>query len=316
MDVSIVIVNWNTKELLCNCLESVEAQTGKVNYEIIVVDNDSFDGSAEMVVGRFPKVAIITNNINHGYATAINQGIKLAKGRYILVLNSDIIICEDAIAKTIEYADKHPEAAVVGPQVREDEYTIQPTCFGYPGPLNLAFRFFGLARFFPTNHFFGREMMQWWNRRTVREVDVVSGMFMLVRRIAIEQVGMMDESYFLYYEETDWCLRFSKAGWKMVFWPGAKIIHIGGGSHSSNQLALRMHLQERKSLLIFFRKHYGLTSYMFARSMLIADSAIRYCIWTAWMIFNQLRSERFGLEKDNREKCRLVLGFCLLGIES
>lgn len=313
MDVSIVIVSWNTKNLLRDCLKTVYEHAGGVDYEAIVVDNNSSDGSADMVRCEFPQVTIISNDTNRGYAAAANQGIGLAEGRYVLILNSDVFVCDNAIARLVEYADAHREAAVIGPQVWEDENTIQPTCFSYPNLLNLFLRLSGLARLFKNNHFFGREMMLWWRRDTERQVDVVSGMFMLVRREAIRQVGMMDESYFLYYEETDWCRRFSKAGWKMLFWPGAKVIHPGGGSHSSNQMVLRAYVQNRKSLLIFLKEHRGFASWVLARLMLAVDSAVRYCIWAARVLFGRVFGRDLSLAKQMRAKYGLVFKLCLFG---
>jgi hypothetical protein len=158
-------------------------------------------------------------------------------------------------------------------------------------------------------------MMLWWKRDTEREVDVVSGMFMFVRRSAIEQVGMMDESYFLYFEETDWCRRFSKAGWKMLFWPGAKIIHLDGGNKSTDQQAIRMKIQYRKSMLLFFRKHYGPVSCCIARLLLTADSANRCIAWTVLTFFKKLGGKSVRNEISEREHYWQVLMFCLFGSE-
>lgn len=275
MDVSIVIVNWNTSESLRNCLRSIYAQTCYVNYEVCVIDNASTDGSVEMVRGEFPTVTVIANTKNRGFAAANNQGIEIAEGRYILLLNSDTTICNNAIEKCVKYADKHQDVAIVGPQVWEDESTIQYTCFGYPSLTNYLFRLSGLVKLFKNNHIFGREQMRWWKRDSEREVDVVSGMFMLVRREAIEQCGALDKTYFVYCEEADWCYRFSKAGWKIMFWPGAKIIHAHGGSHSTKQNSLAMFVQQLKSILIFLRKHRGVASYYATRVLLALSYLVR-----------------------------------------
>ncbi|MBA7636301.1 N-acetylglucosaminyl-diphospho-decaprenol L-rhamnosyltransferase [subsurface metagenome] len=271
MDVSIIIVNWNTRDIIRDCLKSVYEQTKGISFEVIVIDNASSDGSVEMVKSEFYQVVLIENKQNRGFAAGVNQGIAVAKGRYALVLNSDTIVCDNAIEKTVQYADKHAEAAVVGCQVWENSDTIQMTCFRFPSVLNLFLHTFALNKIFKNNHFFGREWMLWWPRDSEREVEVVSGSFMLVRRNAIDDVGLMDESYFLYYEETDWCYRFAKGGWKILFWPRAKIIHVDGGSHSTNKNAVGMSVQVQKSLLIFFKKHYGMTHYLFARLILAAN---------------------------------------------
>lgn len=313
MDVSIIIVNWNTKELLRNCLISIDEKAGNVDYQIIVIDNASSDGSAEMVKTGFPAVLLIDNSKNQGFAAANNQGIRIAKGRYILLLNSDTLICDSAIEKTVRYADKHPEAAAVGCQVRESSDKIQMTCFRFPSLLNLSLRASGLATLFKYNRFFGREETLLWRRDTEREVDIVSGMFMLVRHEAIREVGLMDETYFLYFEDTDWCYRFFKAGWKMVFWPGAKIIHIDAGSKSTDQDGLRMFVQFQKSLLIFFKKHYGGLIYFVARLMLAVSFGLRWCCWALAALFKRTLSSDVNYEIENTKKCWGAFRFCALG---
>jgi GT2 family glycosyltransferase len=173
IDVSIIIVNWNTKDILRNCLKSVYEQAGAVEFEIIVVDNASSDGSPEMMRSDFPQVTLIANDSNRGYAAAMNQGMKVACGRYYLLLNSDIIICDGAIEKTVCYADGRQDAAVVGCQAREDGDKIHETCRQFPSLLNLLFDVSGLNRVFEKNRLFGRELMLWWPRDSEREVDVV-----------------------------------------------------------------------------------------------------------------------------------------------
>lgn len=315
MDVSIVIVNWNTKELLRDCLNSIYEQAGEIDYEIIVVDNASTDGSAEMVKRNFPHVTLIENSENRGYAAGVNQGVAVAKGRYVLVLNSDTIVCDNAIEKTMQYADKHPEAAVVGCQVWEDSDTVQMTCFRFPSVLNLFLDMLALSRIFKKNRFFGRAGMWWWLRDSEREVDVVSGMFMLVRHRAVDEVGLMDELYFLLCEETDWCYRFSKAGWKRIFWPGAKIIHVDGGSQSRKKANLKMMVQFQKSILIFFRKHYSLIEYLLARVLLAVHCGLRCVAWGFLTLCKKLVGKDATYQVEKTRGFWLSFKFCVLGCE-
>jgi GT2 family glycosyltransferase len=230
MDVSVIIVNWNTCDLLRQCLRSVGAQTSSSCSEIIVVDNASSDGSAAMVRGEFPKVTLLVNEENRGFAAANNQGMSLAKGRYILLLNSDTIILDRAIEKTVAFADEHPDTAVTGCRVLNPDLTLQNSCFMFPSILNWFLFSSYLYRIFPKSRFFGREYMTWWSRNDSREVDVVTGCYMLVRKKAVDEVGYMDEQFFMYAEETDWCYRFKAEGWKNRFTSDAEIIHIGGAS--------------------------------------------------------------------------------------
>ena len=315
MDVSVIVVNWNTKVLLHNCLKSIYEQAGDVDFEVIVVDNASTDGSAGMVKKNFPDVTLIENSENRGYAAACNQGMRIVDSRYVLILNSDTLIRDSAIEKTLRYAEKHPEAAIVGCQVWEAQDKIQMTCFRFPSLLNLFLRASGLAKAFKNNRFFGRENMFWWPRDTERQVEVVSGVFMLVRQEAIRQVGLMDEAYFLYYEETDWCYRFSKAGWKMLFWPGARIIHIDGGSHSANQNALKMSVQFQKSFFIFFKKHYSTASYLMTRILWTLYTAMKYFGYALFLLVRRIKGKNADCELSEKQNRWFSLKYCAFGSE-
>lgn len=277
MDVSVIIVNWNTKKHLRVCLESLYSQTEGIEFEVIVVDNGSDDGSTEIVKNEFPEVVLIPNSENKGYAAANNQGIAIAKGRHILLLNSDTLVLDNVVDKVVKFADKHDKVAVVGCRILNPDKSLQPSCFMFPSILNLFLSSFYLYHLFPNNKFFGRERLSWWDWRECREVDVVAGCFMLVKREAIEQVGMMDDCYFMYFEESDWCYRFKKAGWKILFTPGAEIIHLGGAS--TRQASSEMLLQYTKSMLLFFKKHTGKLSYRLACVLLALYFSMRAPYW-------------------------------------
>jgi GT2 family glycosyltransferase len=315
MDVSVIIVNWNTKKVLRDCLSSVCEQTKDLDYEIIVIDNASIDGSTEMVRDEFQQVILVENVENRGFAAANNQGIALAKGRYILLLNSDTIVCDNAIEKTVRYADSLPNAAVVGCQVLENSDTIQMTCFRFPSVAHIFLSASGLSKLFKRNKILGRERMLWWDRKSEREVDVVSGMFMLVRRDAIDEVGFMDEDYFLYFEETDWCYRFAKAGWKRMFWPGARIVHCNGGGKSSDQASVRMFVQFQKSRCIFFKKHHGTLSCISVRLLLVVLLGSRCCYWAFKALLRRVFDRDAGSEKERIGNYWAALRFCAFSTE-
>jgi GT2 family glycosyltransferase len=279
LDVSVIIVNWNTRDILRDCLRSVYEQTGGVTFEVIVVDNASDDGSAEMVKQEIPQVILIENKENRGFAAANNQGMAIANGRYILLLNPDTIVLDGAIQKSVVFADYHPDIAVVGCQVWLNEHEIQRTCFAFPSVVEFIFQKMGLRRLFPRSRSFGWIDYGWWDRTTPMDVDVVSGMFMLVRKSAIEQVGGMDEDYFVYAEETDWCFRFKKAGWKCVFTPTARIIHIDGGNKSTDLVKIKMYVQMQKSVLIFYKKRCGFASWLIAKLLFMFSMFIRYTVF-------------------------------------
>lgn len=255
IDVSIVIVNWNTRDITRSCLKSIYSAAGTVHFEIILVDNDSSDGSAEMVAVEFPEVRLICNRHNAGFAAANNQGIGMAWGRYVLLLNSDTIVLDAAIAKAVQFADQHPQAGLVGCQTRCPNGDVQYNCYLFPSLLNLFLSLTKLQVLFWYKPFFGRYRLGWWDYGSVREVDGIAGCFMLARKTAIDEVGPMSEDYFMYSEDIDWCWRFHKAGWKVLYTPDPQIIHLGGCS--SSQAATDMHLMERRSLLIFLEKKSG-----------------------------------------------------------
>jgi len=241
------------------------------------VDNASTDGSVEMIKSQFPRAHLIENESNRGFAAAINQGLAIAKGRYALLLNSDTLVLDDAIAKTVEFADGRSEAAVVGCRVLNTDKTLQSTCFMFPSILNMLLSASYFYKLFPKSKFFGRERMTWWDRHTTKEVDVATGCFMLVRREAIDQVGTMDEQFFMYGEETDWCYRFKKTGWKILFTPNAEVIHLGG--ESSRKMSPEMTLQLRASILQFVCKHYSRFEYILACILVWFFLALRVPRW-------------------------------------
>jgi GT2 family glycosyltransferase len=230
-----------------------------------------------MVQKEFNRVILINNTENKGFAAANNQGIKIAKGRYMLFLNSDTIVLGDVISKTIQFADSETQAAVVGCQIRNLDGTIQRSCFMFPSILNMLLSSTYLYKIFPQSKYFGREMMTWWDHADCREVDVITGCFMLVRRESIEQIGVMDEQFFIFGEETDWCWRFKRGGWKCIFAPVGQIIHLGG--QSTRMQAGPMLLQLRGSLLIFIKKNKGFVVYLFACLLTALFFGVRLPLW-------------------------------------
>lgn len=296
VDISIIIVSWNTRDILYDCIKSISSQTWDIDYETIAVDNASTDSSANMIKKNFPSAILIENSENRGFAAANNQGIAIAKGRYVLLLNSDTVVLDSAISKIVFFADAHPETAVVGCRVLNPDRSLQLTCFMFPSLLNMVLSSSYLYKFFPGSKFFGRERMTWWDRNDIREVDVVTGCFMLVRREAIRQVGMMDEQFFMYGEETDWCYRFKESGWKVMFTPCAEIIHLGG--QSSKKIATEMSLQLRGSILQFINKHRPRWEYVLACLLVWLFCAVRIPFWFVCFLFSwQDRKYNWGRMK-------------------
>lgn len=230
MQLSIIIVNWNARDVLRDCLQSVYAQTSSIEFEVIVVDNHSADGSVEMVRKEFPQVILLAESHNHGFAKANNIGSRVATGDYLLYLNSDTLVLDRALEKVLAYCDSDGSFDVMSCRILNADGSLQPNCSMFPSLLNMGIFLTGMYKLAPRSQFWGREHMTWFDYESAREVDVISGCFMLVRRAVYEQVGGMDERFFMYSEETDWCFRFHHAGFKVGYWPGADIIHLGGAS--------------------------------------------------------------------------------------
>lgn len=299
-DLSIVIVNWNTREHLARCLERIYETVAAVAFEVIVVDNASRDGSPEMVKERFPQVELLANGENAGFARANNQAIRQSGGRYVLLLNPDAFVMEGTIDRMVEFLDAHPTVGMAGCQLLGEDGTVQPSCTGFPTLATEFFLFTYLDRLLKRSPIFARYRMTYWDFDDVRPVDVIQGAFMLVRREAMEEVGLLDEGFFMYSEEMDWCYRFKQRGWPVYYVPYARAVHVGG--QSTQQVRADMILELYRSRVIFFRKHYGRVRTSLLKLLLAAASAGRVVFFsTASLVKPEarpaVREQRFGYWK-------------------
>ncbi len=261
-DLGIVIVNYNTRDLLRTCLRTVYASEGAVSLAVCVVDNGSADGSAEMVRTEFPQVRLIANDRNLGYPAANNQGLA-ALGfpdggdapRYALLLNSDTELPPNALADMVSFADTHPDAGMAGPKLIRRDGSLDLACRrSFPSPEVAFYRLSGLSRLFPRSRRFGRYNLTYLDPDEMTEVDALVGAFMLVRREAIRQVGLMDEQFFLYGEDLDWCYRFREAGWKVYYNPDVTVLHV---KRASTRHSARAQVEFWRAMDLFYRKHYA-----------------------------------------------------------
>jgi hypothetical protein len=250
MELSVIIVNWNTRNLLCKCLDSLNQVVKKIEMEIFVVDNGSVDGSGEAIRKRFPVVKLIENQTNLGFAKANNQALRLAKGKYTLLLNPDTQLKKGAIEEMISFMSAHPEVGVVGGQLLNSGGSKQNSIANFPSLATELLNKSLLRWLFPEN-FPGKET----SYHGPIEVDSVIGACMMVRREAMEQVGLLDEDYFLFLEETDWCYRMKKASLKIYHIPQAEIFHLQGRSAEENKERARV--EYYRSRYHFFRKNRG-----------------------------------------------------------
>jgi GT2 family glycosyltransferase len=254
-DLSVVIVNWNAGGLLRQCVASVQANAGTLNVEILVVDNHSTDGSIDGLERDFPLLQVLSNDRNVGFAAANNQAIRRAHGRHVLLLNPDTVVLPGALETMVKFMETCPQAVALGCRLLNGNMTLQYSCAHFPNLLNMTMENLGLSRLLPRNPAFARGRMTWWDHDEVREVDQPSGACLLVRRSALEEVGLLDERFFMYFEEVDLCFRLKKHGWKIYFTPEAQVIHYGGQS-SQWSIAVRATCFYH-SMLSFFDKHYS-----------------------------------------------------------
>jgi len=256
-DLSIVVVNFNSGKLLRRCLGSAYQNLKGLSFEIIVVDNGSIDGSPRMVTQEFPQVRLICNKTNAGFARAVNQGIRASRGRYVLIVNPDVVFLNKGFKELIRYMDSNPRVGIAGPKVYDDETkrSVQLSCRRFPSPMNYLFsRYSLLTRLFPNNPFSRRFLLTDWSHDAIREVDWVSGCCMLVRRELLEKLGLFDEGYPLFFEDVDLCFRARNAGWKVVYFPGAEIAHFVGSVRA--QMPFRNVIKRHQGLWRFYKKFY------------------------------------------------------------
>lgn len=284
IDISIIIVNWNTKDLLCNCIYSILKQNIKPQIEIIVVDNGSTDGSVDMVQQEFRKVQLIKNTDNNGFASANNQGVKIARGRYLLFLNSDTILLDDTLNNIKSFADKHSKIGAIGCLVYNKDGTIQPSCMAFTSFFNILSRAFYLHRIFPKSKIFANADMTWFGYDEVKEIDAVKGCFIFIRHETFIAVGLFDERYFFYGEDMDLCYRLKRVGFKNLFFPSTKIIHFGGSSIKGYEYWFSLVLWASK--LKFIKKHFGRIKYAMCYSAVTLLFAVRVCVWSLIGIVN------------------------------
>ncbi len=251
MKLSIIIVNWNVKDMLQQCLTSVFQHPVAGDFEVWVVDNASTDNSLDMLKQKFPQVRLIQNEINVGFATANNQALEKSTGQYALLLNPDTEVRPGALDSLVTFLDAHPQAGASGAMLLNPDGTHQADCFPFPTLMREFWRLLHLDMLIPT----GIYNQSQWDRKQPRQVDVIQGTALALRRNALETVGVLDTDYFMYTEEVDLCFRLQQAGWQLYWVPQAQVIHYGG--QSTQQIAATMFLHLYRSKVLFFRKHYG-----------------------------------------------------------
>ncbi len=273
-----MIVNWNTCADLRNCLRTI-SDGGPVNTEVFVIDNASSDGSADMVSREFPRVHLIRNDANLGFAKASNQGIAASHGRYVLLLNPDSEIQPGALSALVQFGDEHPEYGIFGARILNPDGSLQYSCRRFPTLAAGLFRNTILGKYFPHNTYLMDYLMANWDHTEVREVDWVSGCALTVRREVLDDIGMLDERFYMYVEDVDLAYRAKQKGYRVAYFPGATIVHAR--AKSSDRNPNRMIIEFHRSMYRFYRKHYARSTSIFLRPLVLPGLIARATFFIA-----------------------------------
>ena len=262
-DVSVIVVSYNTREILRRCLARLAEELATVDGEAIVVDNASADGSADMVADEFPAVQLVRSTVNLGFAAGNNRGFALARGRYVVLLNPDAFLGSGALARALAHMERSPHVGIAGGRLQDPAGRLQPSGRLFPSLLNELMVISGLAARYPRSRLFGRFDRTWADPDQAAQVDWVPGAFTIIRGRALGETGGFDERFFLYYEEVDLCRRMVQAGYEVWYWPDVVVTHIGGASsktvkaHEFSCAGSQLTLWRLRSALLYYRKHHG-----------------------------------------------------------
>jgi GT2 family glycosyltransferase len=289
---SIVIVNFNAEKLLKKCLGSVYTETKQIPFDVWVVDNNSTDASVPMMRQNFPQVNLIENKENVGFAKANNQAITKCTGDYILLLNPDTRILQNAIEKMVDFMDANPTVGICGCKVLNEDGTLQLACRrSIPTPGVAFFRLTGLSKLFPKSKIMAKYNLTYLDLDKPQGVDAVSGAFLMIRKKVVDGIGLLDERFFMYGEELDWCLRAKKAGWAVMYYPDAEIVHYKGECSKSN--SRKAAFEFYRSMYLFHKKHFAenyspITNFIIYIGILLRASGL----WKNFLFSSKVGSKR------------------------
>jgi GT2 family glycosyltransferase len=278
MKLSVVILNWNTRDLLRDCLAAIGRNSPGSSYEAIVVDNGSTDGSPAMVRAEFPRARLIETGSNLGFAGGNNVGLRAARGEYRLLLNSDAEVQPGALDRLTDYMDRHPRAGACGAQLVYPDGRLQPSGSTFITLRTLFFEQFLLDKAFPRSSLFAEHFLSDWHYRARRNLDALSGACLMMRTACLRKVGLLDANYFMYCEDVDWCLRAARAGWDRTFLPEARVLHHHGAS--SRSVRAEMVAIYNRSRCYYFRKFYGIETARQAQRLMIGGARFRRLLWS------------------------------------
>jgi len=283
IDLSIIIVNYNVRNLLKKCLESIFNFQKALSFEVLVIDNHSEDESGRMIKEHFPQVKLIENKKNRGFSAGCNQGIRESRGRYVLLLNPDTEFTPGGVTAMVKFMEDHPRVGVCGPRMTDPRGKVHPSCRSFPSYLTaISSSQSILTRLFPRNPLSRRYLLKDKNTGQKREVDWVSGSCLLTKREVFERVGLLDESFFMYVEDVDFCYRARKRGFSVYYFPEVRVIHHI--ARSTRKRGLRMKVEHHRSIYNYYRKHY--TTNAFLRGIIFFSIWLRLFSVIGTMLFH------------------------------
>jgi len=286
MDLSIIVVTWNGKRFVDENFGSILADLRGLSAEVIAVDNGSTDGTGDLIAERFPEVELIRSPQNVGFARGNNLAIQRSKGTYVCLVNPDVRVLAGCFRTLLNYLEQNPKVGVVGPKTFNADGSLQKSCMRAPSVWNSWCRALAMDRT-PLGHWspFGGLLMADFDHGRIRKVDVLNGAFLMVRRTAMDRVGLIDERFFMYGDDLDWCVRFGKAGWPVVFYPGAEIVHYGGGC--SSRAPVYFYVEMNKANLQYFQKHHSWLAQKAFLVALLMHESIRYVAFSTLSVLSQ-----------------------------
>jgi GT2 family glycosyltransferase len=291
IDLSVCIVTFKACAFLKDCLRSLYEHTHGLALEVIVVDNGSKDGVVEMIQEAFPEVRLIENEGNAGYTRPMNQSLQASRGRFLLQLNPDTLILPGSLERLVDFLEKNPGVGVCGPKVLNRDGTLQKSCRrGEPRPLAVIGYFTGLSKLFPGSKRFGEYLMSYMDEDETHAVAGLSGSCMLIRRDVIDQIGYLDERFFAYQEDADFCFRARQAGWQVYYVPAAQIVHFGGQG-GSRVTPYRSIVEWHKSYYQYYRKHLAKDYFFLFNGIYYAAMGVKLGLA---LLVNFLRKEKFA----------------------
>ncbi len=295
-----MIVSFNTRDVLRECLQSVFREATSLRVQVIVVDNASTDGSQAMIEVEFPDVLLIRSEVNLGFGPANNLGFSSASGRYLVLLNSDAFLTEGSLKRSTAHMDANPGAGLGGGRLTGRDGSWQPSARMFPTVFSDLLVLSGLAARFPRSRFFGRADRTWASPMEPAEVDWIPGAYAIVRTEILRSIGLFDPRFFLYYEEVDLCKRIKDAGYSIWYWPDIAVIHIGGESSRQvrslqlSRTGAQLTLWRMRSMLLYYRKHHGLSAWL------------AMAVETVWYWLRSLR-RRWSMDPNRRDGARADL---------